>query len=160
MHKKQYGFITVFYDVDESGKKIIKAMRFIGNSKDEYGVEGGIELEENNNGKIDTFGEIVALLKNLPEGSNLKAIIDNIDTKTLTEEQKQMLEDLGEVGFVGRDEVIDMVNQAIANAEQTHGGTQDAGSGSGEVSGDGGDLDEGGTVVEPGYEEIEEEVDA
>ena len=143
MHKKQYGFITVFYDVDESGKKIIKAMRFIGNSKDEYGVEGGIELEENNNGKIDTFGEIVALLKNLPEGSNLKQIIEAIDMKTLSEEEKAKLEELAGMEVVTPEQARSMVEQAIAEAEANHNnGTQEAGAGEGFVDGGGAEIPE------------------
>ena len=120
MHKKQYGFITVFYDTDEDGKKVIKKLRFIGNSKDEYGVDGNIELEENDNGKIDTFNEIIALLKNLPEGSNLKQIIDAIDMKTLTEEEKAKLEELAQAEIVTPEQARDMVAQAIAEAESHH----------------------------------------
>lgn len=88
---KQYDFITVTYDEAQDGTKTIKKMRFFGSSKHEFKVEGNIELDENDDGKINTFGEIVKLLQGLPEGSNLKAIIDNIDTSSLTEEEKEAL---------------------------------------------------------------------
>jgi hypothetical protein len=142
MYKKQYGFITIFYDVDDSGKKTIKKMRFIGNSKDEYDVEGNIELEENDNGQIDTFGEVLALLRGLPEGSNLKAIIDNINTNTFTEEQMQMLEELSNATFVTKEEAVDIVNQAIAKAEQEYNATHEAGAAEDDVNGGGADLDD------------------
>ena len=137
---KQYDFITLTYDEDENGVKTIKKMRFFGSSKHEFKVDGGIELEDNSDGKINTFSEIMKFLEGLPEGSNLKQIIDGIDTTGLTEEERAALDLLVNGEEVSEEELEQGWEEAMNNA--MNGGTQDAGSGSGGVSGDGGDLDE------------------
>lgn len=55
---------------------------------------GSVPVEPNNDGRINTFGEILYLLRNLPEGSDLGAIVDAIDKKGLTEEERQILDDM------------------------------------------------------------------
>ena len=56
---KQFGFVTVTFDEDEHGVKTIKKMKFLGSSKYEFKVDGGIEIEENEDGKLNSYEEIV-----------------------------------------------------------------------------------------------------
>lgn len=93
----------------------------------------------NNDGHLNTFDEIVALLEGMPEGSNLKQILDGINTDGLTEEEKQALYDLVNAEEVSEEDLNDMWNEAMQNAEG--GGTQEAGAGEDEVSGGGPSLD-------------------
>ena len=113
---KQYDFITVTYDEAQDGTKTIKKMRFFGSSKHEFKVDGNIELEENGDGEINTFGEIVKLLHGLPEGSNLKAILENIDTSSLTEEEKAALNQLVNADEVTEEELSDGWQEAVRQA--------------------------------------------
>lgn len=101
---------------------------------------GNVPVAPNSDGHVNTFDEIVALLNGLPEGSDLKAILDSINTDGLTEEEKAILNDLVSSGDLTEEELEDEWQQAMNNA--SGGGTQEAGAGSGEVSGDGGDIDE------------------
>lgn len=137
---KQYDFITVTYDEAQDGTKTIKKMRFFGSSKHEFKVDGNIELEENGDGQINTFGEIVKLLQGLPEGSNLKAILENIDTSSLTEEEKAALNQLVNADEVTEEELSDGWQEAVRQAQGN--GTQEAGAAEFEVNGDGADLDD------------------
>jgi len=130
---KQYDFITVTYDEAQDGTKTIKKMRFFGSSKHEFKVEGNIELDENEDGEINTFGEIMKFLKGLPEGSNLKNILDNIDTSALSEEEKAALEQLVNADEVTEEELEQGWEDAIRQAQ---GGSAEL-----DVSGDNGDLD-------------------
>lgn len=95
LKKKQYGFVTVFYEENDKGEKVIRKLRFLGEKKNEYVTDGNIILDDimkpNEDGKVNRIEEIYALLQNLPEGANLKAIIDEMG---LSEEDRQMLEDL------------------------------------------------------------------
>lgn len=113
---KQYDFITVTYDEDENGKKTIKKIKFFGSSKHEFDVEGGIELDENEDGEINSFGEIVKLLKGLPEGSNLKEILDNIDTTGLSEEEREALDSLVNNEEITEEELEQDWEEAMNNA--------------------------------------------
>lgn len=60
----------------------------------EFRMEGSIELEENEDGEINAFGEVIKFLQGFPEGSNLKTILENIDTSALSEEEKTALKQL------------------------------------------------------------------
>ena len=55
---------------------------------------GKVPVGPNKDGHINTFDEIVALLRGLPEGSNLKEILDNINTESLSPEEQEALDDL------------------------------------------------------------------
>jgi hypothetical protein len=60
----------------------------------QYKNGGKVPVEPNNDGRINTFDEIIALLNGLPEGSNLQAILENINTDGLSEEERAALDDL------------------------------------------------------------------
>ena len=70
----------------------------------------------NNDGHVNTFDEIVAFLTGLPEGSNLKEILDNINTDTLTEEEKAALEDLENGEEITESDLEDDWQEALNNA--------------------------------------------
>ena len=77
---------------------------------------GNIPSEGNHDGAVNTFSEIVDLLQGLPEGSNLKAILDNINTEALTQEEKQALEDLINGPEITEEELQDDWEDAMRNA--------------------------------------------
>ena len=97
--------------------------------------EGSVPVDSNNDGKLNTFDEIVKLLEGLPEGSNLKAILDNINTDGLTEEEKQALEEIVNSDEPTEEELEDEWEQAMQNA-MNGDGTSEAGTG--------GDTDDSG----------------
>lgn len=45
LKKKQYGYVTVFYEVNEKGEKVIRKLRFLGEKKNEYIADGDIQID-------------------------------------------------------------------------------------------------------------------
>lgn len=113
---KQFGFVTVTFDEDEHGVKTIKKMKFLGSSKYEFKVDGGIEIEENEDGKLNSYEEIVKFLQGLPEGANLKEILEDIDTSGLTPDQQQAIEELVNAEDITDEAAEDMWEEALRNA--------------------------------------------
>lgn len=105
------------------------------------GGSGGVPTSTNSDGHVNTFDEIVAFLEGMPEGSDLKTILAGINTENLTEEEKSILEDLVSSGELTEEELDDEWQQAMNNA-MNGGGTQEAGAGEGDDTGDGPGLDE------------------
>ena len=104
------------------------------------GKHSNVPVNSNGDGQINTFDEIVALLQGLPEGSNLKTILANINTEGMSEEEKQALDDLVNGQDITEEELEDAWSEAMRNAGLDL--TQDAGAGSGEVDGGGGSIGE------------------
>ena len=96
---------------------------------------GNVPVGGNSDGQINTFDEIVALLQGLPEGSNLKTILDNINTDGMSEEEKQALDDLVNGGDYTEEEAAEDWQEAMRKAGLDL--TQEAGAASGEVDGGG-----------------------
>ena len=45
LKKKQYGYVTVFYEENEKGEKVIRKLRFLGEKKNEYIADGDIQID-------------------------------------------------------------------------------------------------------------------
>lgn len=133
LKEKRIGFFTFVYkEVDGDEKELVK-IRYISRAN-EFNVNGSVKFEEvvtsDNDGQINKLDEIIAFLQGLPEGSNLKAILDNINTESLTEEEKGALEALVNSDGITEEEIGDAWAQAMRDAGLSIG-TQDAASGGG-----------------------------
>lgn len=113
---KKFGFVTVTFDEDEHGVKTIKKMKFLGNSKYEFKVDGAIEIDGNEDGKLNTYDEIVKFLQGMPEGANLKEMMDHIDPSGLTPEEQQAIEELINAEDITDEAAEDMWDEAMRNA--------------------------------------------
>ena len=134
----------VFYYEEKDGEKKIRYIQ-VYLKKNLMKVDGDIGIseivDENENGELDRLDEIVKFLKGLPEGSNLKQIIDSIDG--LSEDEKEALNDLINGQEISEEELEQSWEEAMRQAEEeAENGTLDAGAGSGQVSDGGSSLDE------------------
>ena len=102
-----------------------------------------VPVVPNHDGKINTFDEIVAFLESMPEGTNLKEVLDGINTDSLTDEEREALDALVNSEEISEDEIEQGWQEAMQNAGlDLGGGTQEAGAGEGSVDGGGADLDD------------------
>ena len=94
-----------------------------------YRKGGVVPVGPNSDEKLNTFDEIVAFLEGLPEGSNLKNILDNINTDGLTEEEKETLDAIVNAEEPTEEELEDDWEQAMQNAANGNvdGGGSDTG---------------------------------
>lgn len=125
LKEKRIGFFTFVYKENGEGEKELVKIRYISRNN-EFNVSGSVKLEEvvapDSDGQINKLEEIITFLQGLPEGSNLKQIIEGIDTSNLTEEERQVLSDLAEAETVTEEEISDDWEQQMAAAMAGAGG--------------------------------------
>ena len=91
-------------------------------------ASGTVPVAPNADGHVNTFDEIVALLQGLPEGSNLKEIIDAIDKSGLTDEEREQLERIANAEEVSEEDLEEGWEQVMQDALN---GGEEAGSDTG-----------------------------
>ena len=80
------------------------------------GTSSTIPVAPNTDGHINTFEEIVSLLQGLPEGTNLKEVLDAIDKSGLSDEEREQLEKIADADQVSEEDLEDGWQEAMNNA--------------------------------------------
>ena len=79
-------------------------------------TSGTIPVAPNADGHINTFDEIVSLLHGLPEGTNLKEVLDAIDKSGLSDEEREQLEKIADADQVSEEDLENGWQEAMNNA--------------------------------------------